>query len=161
MLAKKIRESILLQLLCIILIILLVFTGSLLISQRYIYDISRSNSETLCANLMDQIDEVLSFHKDRLRYQASYFFKYPGTNDDDYIDWQDEQALEKQLLPLYTRVTSQSRDVVAMMLFDKNMQEKAHLGKDAHLPGGRNYLRANEDFDAGNYLINDYDYSSA
>ena len=66
---KRIRESLLLQLLCIILIILLMFTGSLIISQNFIYEISCANSESLSNYLMEQIDDSLSFHKDRLRYQ--------------------------------------------------------------------------------------------
>lgn len=170
MFRKRLRESLLLQLSCIIFIILLGFTGSLIISQNYIYEISRANSETLCTNLMDQIDDSLSFHKDKLRYQASYFFRYPGanelgsSNDDNEQGGQDEksgQTLESQLLPLYAQITSQSRDVVAMMLFDKDMREVAHLGRDAALPAGRNYLRINEDFDAGHYLSNDHDYNYA
>ena len=67
---KRIRESLLLQLLCIILIILLLFTGSLFVSQRYIGDISRANSESLCDYLMDQIEDSLSFHKDRLHISS-------------------------------------------------------------------------------------------
>lgn len=160
---KRIKESLLLQMLFIILIILLGFTGSLIVSQNYIYEISRSNSETLCSNLMDQIDDSLSFHKDRLRYQASYFFRYPGFGD---IGRQDNESdsnpsLESQLLPLYSQVVSQSRDVVAMMLFDDEMHKLAHLGREAVLPPGRNYLRTNEDFDAGQYLSNDPDYNYA
>ena len=149
------------QLLCIILIILLVFTGALIISQNYIYEISRANSETLCTNLMDQIDDSLTFHKDRLRYQASYFFRYPGSNELGSNETRKDQSLESQLQPLFAQITSQSRDVVAMMLFDKNMYEVAHLGRDAALPEGRNYLRLNEDFDAGHYLANDHDYNYA
>lgn len=161
MLIRKIRSSILLQLLCIILIILVVITCSLIVSQRYIRDISRANSETLCENMMDQIDETLSFHKDRLRYQASYFFRYPGY--DELGSYNDEQkdSLQSQILPLYAQITSQSRDVVAMMVFDANMREVVHLGRKASLPEGRNYLRAEEDFDAGSYLTDDHDYSYA
>ena len=44
---------------------------------------------------------------------------------------------KSQLLPLYSQVTSQSRDVVAMMLFDKNMNKVAHLGRDVTLPPGQ------------------------
>ncbi len=161
MLIKRIRESLLLQLMCIILIILLVFTGSLIISQNYIYDISRANSETLCNNLMSQIDESLNFHKDRLRYQASFFFRYPGANELGSQDGQNDKSFESQLQPLYAQITSQSRDVVALMVFDKNMYKVAHFGRDAALPAGRDYLRTVEDFDAGNYIINDHDYSYA
>ena len=161
MIRKRIRESLLLQLLVIILIILLVFTGSLIISQNFIYEISRSNSESLCNSMMEQIDDSLSFHKDRLRYQASYFFRYPGSSELGNQDSQSEQTLESQLQPLFAQITSQSRDVVTMMVFDKNMYEVAHLGRDASLPPDRFYLRTEEDFDAGNYLSNDYDYSYA
>ena len=161
---KRIRESLLLQLLCIILIILLLFTGSLFVSQRYIGDISRANSESLCDYLMDQIEDSLSFHKDSLRYQASYFFRYWGADELGDPDSQDSlsgQSLESQLQPFYSQITSQSRDVVAMMIFDKDMNEVAHIGRDASLPVNRRYLREDEDFDAGQYLSNDYDYSYA
>ena len=110
---------------------------------------------------MDQVDESLSFHKDRLRYQASYFFRYPGSDELEDQNFPKDQSLESQLLPLYSQITTQCRDVVAMMMFDKNMYEVAHLGRDAALPENRRYLRTDEDFDAGNYLSNDYDYSYA
>ncbi|MBR2540436.1 MAG: histidine kinase [Mogibacterium sp.] len=158
---KRIHESLLLQMLLIIMIILLVFTGSLIISQNYIYEISRSNSETLCDNLMDQIDDSLSYHKDRLRYLASYYFRYPGSSELGEYDDGNDKSLESQLVPLYSQITSQSRDVVAMMVFDSHMHEVAHLGRPAALPEDRNYLRSNEDFDAGQYLDNDHDYSYA
>ena len=161
---KRIRESLLLQLLCIILIILLLFTGSLFVSQRYIGDISRANSESLCDYLMDQIEDSLSFHKDSLRYQASYFFRYWGADELGDPDSQDSlsgQSLESQLQPFFSQITSQNRDVVAMMIFDKDMNEVAHIGRDASLPVNRRYLREDEDFDAGQYLSNDYDYSYA
>lgn len=158
---KKVRESLLLQLLCIILIILLGFTGSLIVSQSYIYDISRSNSETLCRNIMDQIDDSLSFHKERLRYQAAYFFRYPRAGDLSESGTQNGQSLESRLQPLYSQIVSQSRDVVAMLLFDSEMHEVAHLGRDAKLPEVRNYIRTAEDFDAGRYITDDDDYKYA
>ncbi len=158
---KRIRNSILLQLLCIILIILLVFTGSLIVSQRYIFDMSKANSETLCNNLMDQINESLTFHRDRLRYQATYFFRDPELNDNEFNADDPSQSMSSQLLHLYSQITAQNRDVIAMMLFDKDMNEVAHLGRNAKLPQDRIYLRTAEDFDAGHYLGNDFDYNYA
>lgn len=158
---KRIRNSILLQLLCIILIILLVFTGSLIVSQRYIFVMSKANSETLCNNLMDQINESLTFHRDRLRYQATYFFRDPELNDNEFNADDPPQSMSSQLLHLYSQITAQNRDVIAMMLFDKDMNEVAHLGRNAKLPQDRMYLRTAEDFDAGHYLGNDFDYNYA
>jgi two-component system sensor histidine kinase YesM len=158
---KRIRNSILLQLLCIILIILLVFTGSLIVSQRYIFVMSKANSETLCNNLMDQINESLTFHRDRLRYQATYFFRDPELNDNEFNADDPSQSMSSQLLHLYSQITAQNRDVIAMMLFDKDMNEAAHLGRNAELPKDRLYLRTAEDFDAGHYLGNNFDYNYA
>ena len=158
---KRIRENLLLQLLCIILIILIVFSCTFIFSQRYIKDVRRANSEALCHYLMKQVDDSLNFHKDRLRYQASYFFRFFGSDEIETTENQNEQTPNNQYLTMYAQVTSQCRDVVAMMVYDKNMNKVAHLGRDAYLPDGRHYLRTAEDFDAGNYLNNDYDYSYA
>lgn len=158
----KIKQSIVLQLLCIVLIILLVFTGYVFISQNYVYRIVHSNSETLCESLLKQTDDALSYYKDKLRYQAANICKSPIIEDlTAQENFKDKEEFETRLLPLYSQITAERRDVVAMFLFDKNMKELAHLGINASLPERRNYLRTEEDFDADQYIEAKDDYNYA
>ena len=155
------RSSILLKLTCLILIILLVFTGSMVVSRMYINKVVHTSSETLCESLLRQADSTLSLYEDNLRYNASYLCRYSlidelnraaqrSAAEDGGIE--PDEARSLQLSSYFSQIVSRNREIVSALLFDRNMREVECFGRSISLPERQRYLRTAEDMNADWYF---------
>ena len=73
---QKIKNSIILQLICIVFVILIVLTGTLYASYLYVKQTTTSYAATLSDSLLRQADNALSLYKENLRYSAELMCHY-------------------------------------------------------------------------------------
>ena len=73
---QKIRNSLLLQLICIILAILIVLSGTLYASFLYVRQTTQSYAQTLAESLLKQADNTISLYEENLRYNAEYLCRF-------------------------------------------------------------------------------------
>ena len=67
---QKIRNSLLLQLICIVFAILIVLTVTLYTSYLYVKETTLNYAETLADSPLRQSDNALSLYEENLRYNA-------------------------------------------------------------------------------------------
>ena len=83
---QKIRNSLLLQLICIVLAILVVLTATLYTSFIYVKDTTLNYSQTLADSLLRQTDDVLSFYEENLRYNAESLCRFMIADEVDMLN---------------------------------------------------------------------------
>ena len=72
---QKIRNSILLKLVCIVLIILFVLSGTLYTSYLYVRQTTQKYAEGLADSLLRQSDNAISLYEENLRYNAESLYR--------------------------------------------------------------------------------------
>ena len=155
---RKIKNSILLQMIFIIMIILIILTGVFMLARRYIRTVAEENAEILADNLLRQADNSLSIYEDMLRYNAAYLCRFPivdklgqGTS----IKGSSEEA---QLSSYFSQIALRNGEIQSAILFDTEMNQIASFGKKTAFPEKQNYLRYEEDLNADYYYDDSEDF---
>ncbi|MBP5297690.1 MAG: histidine kinase, partial [Lachnospiraceae bacterium] len=151
---QKIRNSLLLQLICIILAILFVLSGTLYASFLYVKQTTQNYAHTLAESLLKQADNTISLYEENLRYNAEYLCRFmilePGPGDTD--------IREARISSDYSQVAMKNREIVSAILYDNDMNVIMTLGKPVTLPEKQIYLRQGEDMTGGKYFENSDDF---
>ncbi len=145
---QKIRNSLLLQLICIVLAILAVLSVTLYASYFYVRQTTQNYAEALSDSLLKQADNALGQYRENLRYNAEMLCR-PFSKGD--INTLAEGDLEEQIASDYNQLTLENREVSSMILFDSGMNAVLTLGRPVTLPERQAYLRSWEAFNADHY----------
>ena len=152
---QKIRNSLLLQLICIILALLVVLTATLYASFSYVNDTTRNYSETLADSLLQQADNALSLYEENLRYNAESLCQFMIMDDLDTIS---SEAGKAKLSSYYTQISLKNREIVSALIYDGSLNTLVSLGKPVELTKKQTYLRKETDMNADWYYPDDENY---
>lgn len=152
---QRIRKSILAQLSVIIVLILVVVTGTMYLAQRYVSTIARQNANTLADSLLLQADNFLSLYKDTMRYNASYMCRFSIMDKLNHNVTLEGTAEEAMLSSYYSQIRLKNREFVSVLIFDRNMHQVAEFGQKVEFPDRQRYLRREEDLNTDWYLGKD------
>lgn len=152
---QKIKNSLLLQLICIVLLILVVMTGTLYASFLYVRQTTQNYAVTLAESLLNQADNTISLYEENLRYNAEYLCRFMVL---DSFEDDDKDIREARISSDFTQVASKNREIVSAILYDNDMNVVMTLGKPVELPAGRIYLRQSEDMTGGRYYSDSDDF---
>ena len=151
---QKIRNSLLLQLICIILAILFVLSGTLYASFLYVRQTTQNYAHTLAESLLKQADNTISLYEENLRYNAEYLCRFmilePGLEE--------SEIREARISSDYSQVAMKNREIVSAILYDNDMNVIMSLGRPVTLPEKQTYLRQGEDMTGGRYFENSNDF---
>ncbi len=158
---KHIRNSILLQLSLMVLLIVLVALGMISVSQNYIRQIERNNAETIAESFRKQADDALGSYLEALRYHAVYLCRYPFVQDFCLGRIDNRAVREAQLSSIYSQIVVQEPEIIGAAFYNTDMQQVVRMGKEFALPAKQNYLRTEQDLDADQVFgnLNDYNYA--
>ena len=73
---QKIRNSVIMQLICIVFAVLIVLAVTLSMSYFYVKQTTRNYAETLAESLLKQADNELSLYEESLRYNAEALCRF-------------------------------------------------------------------------------------
>jgi two-component system sensor histidine kinase YesM len=152
---QKIRNSLLLQLICIVLAILAVLTATLYTSFIYVKDTTLNYAQTLADSLLRQADDALSFYEENLRYNAESLCRFMITDE---LDMVSDDAGEARLSSYYTQIALKNKEIVSAIIFDNDMNVIVSLGRQLTLSDRNSYLRKEADMNADWYFTNDDNY---
>jgi two-component system sensor histidine kinase YesM len=152
---QKIRHSLLLQLICIVLAILIILSGTLYASFLYVRQTTQNYAETLAESLLKQADNAISLYEENLRYNAEFLCRFMVL---DSFEEDDKEVREARISSDYTQVALKNREIVSAILYDNDMNVVLTLGRPVSLPSGRAYLRQSEDMTGGRYYGEDDDF---
>ncbi|MCR4678911.1 MAG: sensor histidine kinase [Lachnospiraceae bacterium] len=152
---QKIRNSLLLQLICIILAVLIVLTGTLYISYRYVRQTTYNYAEALSDSLLRQADNAMSLYEENLRYNAEALCQYVVMED---MSEENKDAQQAKISSYYSQIALKNREIVSAILLDKDMNTLVSLGKPVTLPKKQQYLRKGEDLNADWYYPDSKDF---
>lgn len=152
---QKIRNSLLLQLICIILAILIVLSGTLYASFLYVRQTTQSYAQTLAESLLKQADNTISLYEENLRYNAEYLCRFMVLEP---FEDENGEVREARISSDYTQVALKNREIVSAILFDNDMNVVMTLGKNVELPTKQAYLRQGEDMTGGRYYEDSDDF---
>ena len=152
---QKIKNSLLLQLICIVLVILVVMTGTLYASFLYVRQTTQNYAVTLAESLLNQADNTISLYEENLRYNAEYLCRFMVL---DSFEDDDKDIREARISSDFTQVALKNREIVSAILYDNDMNVVMTLGKPVELPAGRIYLRQSEDMTGGRYYSDSDDF---
>ncbi len=155
MVIQKIRNSLLLQLICIVLAILAVLTATLYTSFIYVKDTTLNYAQTLADSLLRQADDALSFYEENLRYNAESLCRFMITDE---LDMVSDDAGEARLSSYYTQIALKNKEIVSAIIFDNDMNVIVSLGRQLTLSDRNSYLRKEADMNADWYFTNDDNY---
>ncbi|MCR5507602.1 MAG: histidine kinase [Lachnospiraceae bacterium] len=152
---QKIRNSLLLQFICIILAILVVLVITLYASFYYVNQTTRNYSETLADSLLRQADNALGIYEENLRYNAESLCNFMIMDD---IDAVKSEAGEAMISSYYTQIALNNREIVSAVIFDSDLNELITLGRPVELSEKQKYLRRKADMNADWYFPGDSNY---
>ena len=155
---QKIRNSLLLQLICIILAVLVVLTGTLYMSYRYVRQTTYNYAEALADSLLRQTDNAMSLYEENLRYNAEALCQYVVMED---ITEEKKEAQQAKISSYYSQIALKNREIISAILLDKDMNTIVSLGKPVELPKKQQYLRKGEDLNADWYYSDSKDFQYA
>ena len=155
MLIQKIRNSLLLQLICIVLAILTVLSVTLYTSYIYVKDTTITYTETLADSLLRQADDALSFYEENLRYNAGSLCNFLLMDDPDAIKTEAGEAL---ISSYYSQIALKNKEIVSALIFDADMNLLVSLGRPVTLSEKQTYLRTESDMNADLYYEGDENY---
>ncbi|MBR6307992.1 MAG: sensor histidine kinase [Lachnospiraceae bacterium] len=155
---QKIRNSLLLQLICIILAVLVVLTGTLYMSYRYVRQTTYNYAEALADSLLRQADNAMSLYEENLRYNAEALCQYVVMED---ITEEKKEAQQAKISSYYSQIALKNREIISAILLDKDMNTIVSLGKPVELPKKQQYLRKGEDLNADWYYSDSKDFQYA
>ncbi len=155
MVIQKIRNSLLLQLTCIVLAVLAVLTATLYTSYVYVKDTTLNYAKTLADSLLRQADDALSFYEENLRYNAESLCRFMITDEADMVE---SDAGEARISSYYTQIAQGNKEIVSAIIYDNNMNVLISLGKPLELTEKNLYLRKEADMNADWYYQGDRNY---
>ena len=155
MVIQKIRNSLLLQLTCIVLAVLAVLTATLYTSYVYVKDTTLNYAQTLADSLLRQADDALSFYEENLRYNAESLCRFMITDEAEMFE---SDAGEARISSYYTQIAQGNKEIVSAIIFDNDMNVLISLGKPLALSEKNYYLRKEADMNADWYYQNDRNY---
>ncbi|MCR5420836.1 MAG: histidine kinase [Lachnospiraceae bacterium] len=145
---QKIRNSLLLQFICIVFAILVVLTVTLYASYLYVRQTTQNYTETLADSLLRQSDNALSLYKESLRYNAESLCQFMILDDTDIIS---KDSLQARLSSYFSQIALKNREIVSAVVYDQNMNILVSLGKRVELSKNQTYPRKEEDLNAYTY----------
>jgi len=152
---QKIRNSLLLQLICIVLAILVVLTATLYTSFIYVKDTTLNYAQTLADSLLRQTDDVLSFYEENLRYNAESLCRFMIADE---VDMLNVEGGEAKISSYYSQIVQANKEIVSAIIFDDEMNVLVSLGKPVLLSDKNTYLRKEADMNADWYYPGDDNY---
>ena len=150
---QKIRNSLLLQLICIVFAILAVLSLTLYASYFYVRQTTHNYVETMSDSLLKQADNALGQYRENLRFNADMICRTLIKSDLDAFrgeDW------KEHIMSDYNQISLENREITSMVLFDSDMNVILSMGKHVDLPPRQAYLRKWEALNA-DYYYNDSD----
>ena len=155
MVIQKIRNSLLLQLTCIVLAVLAVLTATLYTSYVYVKDTTLNYAQTLADSLLRQADDALSFYEENLRYNAESLCRFMITDEPDMFE---SDAGEARISSYYTQIAQGNKEIVSAIIYDNDMNVLISLGKPVTLTEKNLYLRKEADMNADWYYQDERSY---
>ena len=155
MIIQKIRNSLLLQLICIVLAILIVLSITLYTSYIYVKDTTINYAETLAESLLRQTDDAMSFYEENLRYNAESLCGFLIMDDPDALS---SEAGEALISSYYTQIALKNKEIVSAVIYDTDMNPLISLGRPVTLSEKQTYLRTETDMNADSYFSDDENY---
>ncbi len=155
MVIQKIRNSLLLQLTCIVLAVLAVLTATLYTSYVYVKETTLNYAQTLADSLLRQADDALSFYEENLRYNAESLCRFMITDEPDMFE---SDAGEARISSYYTQIAQGNKEIVSAIIFDNDMNVLISLGKPVTLTEKNLYLRKEADMNADWYYRDERSY---
>ena len=155
MVIQKIRNSLLLQLICIVLAILAVLTATLYTSYIYVKDTTLNYAQTLADSLLRQADDALSFYEENLRYNAESLCRFMIADE---VGMLEAEAGEAKISSYYSQIVQGNKEIVSAIIYDGDMNVLVSLGKPADLSDKNSYLRKEADMNADWYYPGDSNY---
>lgn len=155
MVLQRIRNSLLLQLSCIVLAILVVLTATLYTSYLYVKVTTQNYAITLADSLLRQADNALSLYEENLKYNAESLCQFMIADDFDSVE---SPAGAARLSSYYSQIAMKDREIVSAIIYDKDLNTLASLGHVTELPAKQMYLRTEADMNADCYFAGDDDY---
>ena len=149
---QKIRNSITLQLICIVFAILIVLTVTLYASYRYVKQTTINYAETLSESLLRQADNALSLYKENLRYNAESLCHNISSGELGTDTDASTPVSIVQISSYFSQISIKNREIVSAIIFDNDMNELAAVGKPVTIPEKQMYLRQEEDLNADWYF---------
>lgn len=154
---QKIRNSIILQLLCIVIAILFVLSITLYASYIYVKQTTLNYAETLAESLLRQADNELSLYEENLRYNAEALCRFivmeRNSGESNLIEeGPQKEVREAQLSSYFSQIVLKDREIVSAVIFDNDMNEVVTLGRPVTIPEKQMYLRKEEDLNADKYF---------
>ncbi|MBO4844832.1 MAG: hypothetical protein J5525_00745 [Lachnospiraceae bacterium] len=135
---QKIRNSLLLQLICIVFAILIVLTVTLYTSYLYVKETTLNYAETLADSLLRQSDNALSLYEENLRYNAESLCQFMIMDDPD-IDKND--VSKARISSYYSQIALKNREIVSAVIYDSDLHTLISLGKPVELSDRQLYLQ--------------------
>ena len=155
MVIQKIRNSLLLQLICIVLAILAVLTATLYTSYIYVKDTTLNYAQTLADSLLRQADDALSFYEENLRYNAESLCRFMIADE---VGMLEAEAGEAKISSYYSQIVQGNKEIVSAIIYDGDMNVLVSLGKPVDLSDKNSYLRKEADMNADWYYPGDSNY---
>ena len=155
MVIQKIRNSLLLQLICIVLAILAVLTATLYASYVYVKDTTLNYAQTLADSLLRQADDALSFYEENLRYNAESLCRFMIADE---VDMLEVEGGEAKISSYYSQIVQANKEIVSAVIFDDDMNVLVSLGKPVTLSDKNLYLRKEADMNADWYYPGECNY---
>ncbi len=158
---QRIKNSIIMQLICIVFVILIVLTGTLYASYLYVKQTTVSYAETLSESLLRQADNALSLYKENLRYNAESLCHYLIAEDLDTEIASTDDISEALASSYFSQINVKNREIISAVIFDQDMNAVTTMGREVTLPEKQMYLRNEEDLNADWYFpeIDDFYYA--
>jgi Predicted signal transduction protein with a C-terminal ATPase domain len=158
---QRIKNSIIMQLICIVFVILIVLTGTLYASYLYVKQTTVSYAETLSESLLRQADNALSLYKENLRYNAESLCHYLIAEDLDTEIASTDDISEALASSYFSQINVKNREIISAVIFDQDMNAVTTMGREVTLPEKQMYLRSEEDLNADWYFpeIDDFYYA--
>ena len=145
---EKIRNSLLLQLICIVFAILAVLTITLYTSFQYVKQTTLNYAETLSDSLLRQADNALSLYEENLRYNAESLCQFLVMED---LTQDQKDVLAAKTSSLYSQIALKNREIISAVIYDKDLNEVTSLGRPVKLSDKQLYLRREGDLNADWY----------
>ncbi|MBP5660341.1 MAG: sensor histidine kinase [Lachnospiraceae bacterium] len=146
---QKIRNSLLLQLICIILVVLFVLSGTLYTSYLYVRQTTVNYAETLSDSLLRQADNALSLYEENLKYNAEALCQFLVMGE---LSEERKDIQEASISSYYSQISFKNREIVSAIILDADMNVIMSLGKPATIPKKHLYMRKGEDLNADRYF---------
>lgn len=145
---QKIRNSLLLQLSCIVLAILIVLTATLYTSYVYVNNTTKNYAITLADSLLRQADNALGRYEETLKYNAESLCQFMILDDLDSVS---SDARAARLSSYYSQIAMKNREIVSAVILDNELNTVAVLGRGVEIPDEQMYLRTEADMNARRY----------